>query len=221
MVVMGVFRTVCIAWYSLSECACVWERDPKYWQAWLLFGRWDYIWLLFIPLYFSVSSEFFCYWVYITFIIRKKRKVFFPRRKANRAPAKCEDAAENSGWTRTGHRPSEVDGVFEWRGDSVVCTNVILGHSWVEFPLMVMESLTRDVLGLWQRCSSHRDLLLEWVIFPLHFFPLNTFLKSEVSVSRSVKSYSHLQLTDCLPARLLCSWNSPGKNTGRGRHSLP
>lgn len=115
MVVMGVFRTVCIAWYSLSECACVWERDPKYWQAWLLFGRWDYIWLLFIPLYFSVSSEFFCYWVYITFIIRKKRKVFFPRRKANRAPAKCEDAAENSGWTRTGHRPSEVDGVFEWR----------------------------------------------------------------------------------------------------------
>ena len=81
MVVLDVFRTVCIVWYSLSECAyvCVHvcERDPKYWQAWLLFGRWDYLWLLFIPLYLSVSSEFFCYWVYITFIIRKKERYFF------------------------------------------------------------------------------------------------------------------------------------------------
>ena len=25
---------------------------------------------------------------------------------------------------------------------------------------------------------------------------------------------------DCSPTRLLCSWNSPGKNTGVGSHSL-
>ena len=25
---------------------------------------------------------------------------------------------------------------------------------------------------------------------------------------------------DCSPARLLCLWNSPGKNTGVGNHSL-
>ena len=39
------------------------------------------------------------------------------------------------------------------------------------------------------------------------------------SVSCSVVSNS-LQLHSLQPARLLCPWNSPGKNTGMGSHSL-
>ena len=33
------------------------------------------------------------------------------------------------------------------------------------------------------------------------------------------KHSSDIQV-DCSPARLLCLWNSPGKNTGVGSHSL-
>ena len=45
-------------------------------------------------------------------------------------------------------------------------------------------------------------------------------LTSEVwSVSHSIVSAS-LQPHGLQPARLLCPWNSPGKNTGAGRHSL-
>ena len=41
-----------------------------------------------------------------------------------------------------------------------------------------------------------------------------------VCVSRSVVSDS-LQPHGLWPARLLCSWNSPGKNTGVGSHFPP
>ena len=39
------------------------------------------------------------------------------------------------------------------------------------------------------------------------------------SVSRSIRSNS-LQSHGLKPPRLLCPWNSPGKNTGMGSHSL-
>ena len=39
------------------------------------------------------------------------------------------------------------------------------------------------------------------------------------SVSFSVVSHS-LRSMDCSPVRLLCPWDSPGKNTGVGSHSL-
>ena len=45
------------------------------------------------------------------------------------------------------------------------------------------------------------------------------FLTSGVCVSRSVVSDS-LQPHGLQPARLLCSWNSPGKTTGVGCHFL-
>ena len=40
-----------------------------------------------------------------------------------------------------------------------------------------------------------------------------------MSVSHSVVSDS-LQVHGLQPAKLLCPWNSPGKNTGVGSHSL-
>lgn len=147
MVVMGVFRTVCIAWYSLSECACVWERDPKYWQAWLLFGRWDYIWLLF--LYTSLYLQNFFITEYILLLSSgKKERYFFLGEKQTELllNAKTQQRTQGEQELATGLQKLMV--CLSGEGDSVVCTNVILGHSWVEFPLIVMELLTRDVLGL-------------------------------------------------------------------------
>ena len=46
-----------------------------------------------------------------------------------------------------------------------------------------------------------------------------TLSEENESVSHSVVS-NHLQPHGLEPARLLCSWNSPGKNTGVGGHSL-
>ena len=39
-------------------------------------------------------------------------------------------------------------------------------------------------------------------------------------LSRSVV-FHYLQLQGLRPARLLCPWDSPGKNTGVGYHALP
>ena len=47
------------------------------------------------------------------------------------------------------------------------------------------------------------------------------------STSEESESVSHSVMSDCLqpnglqPVRPLCPWNSPGKNTGVGIHSLP
>ena len=52
-----------------------------------------------------------------------------------------------------------------------------------------------------------------------------TYVGSE-TLSEENESVSHSVMSDRLrphglePARLLCSWNSPGKNTGVGGHSL-
>ena len=46
-----------------------------------------------------------------------------------------------------------------------------------------------------------------------------TLLEENESASHSVES-DHLRPHGLEPARLLCSWNSPGKNTGVGGHFL-
>lgn len=113
MVVMGVFRTVCIVWYSLSECACVCERSKiltslaPLWEMGLhMTFIYSFILLCIFRIFLLLSIYYFYH--------QKKNKGIFPRRKAHRAPAKCKDSAENSGW-RTGPRPSEADSVTEWR----------------------------------------------------------------------------------------------------------
>ena len=56
---------------------------------------------------------------------------------------------------------------------------------------------------------------------PLQYSCLENSMNREASVqfSPSVMSDS-FQLYGLHPARLLCSWNSPGKNTGEGSHSI-
>ena len=59
------------------------------------------------------------------------------------------------------------------------------------------------------------DILLLY-IFVTSFS--NSFLKMKVLVAQSCLTLCHPM--DCKPRRLLCPWNSPGKNTGVGSHSL-
>ena len=71
-----------------------------------------------------------------------------------------------------------------------------------------------------QELSLSLLCLLHWQVgfFPL-VLPGNPQLLPCTCVSHLVVS-SSLQLHGPWPARLLCSWNSPGKNTGVGCHSF-
>ena len=78
----------------------------------------------------------------------------------------------------------------------------------------------------WQPwCSQEGERNTGWASkllpLPASWFPLlsiNSFMKSE-SVSHPVVSDS-LWPRGLQPARLLCPWDSPGKNTGVGGHAL-
>ena len=64
-----------------------------------------------------------------------------------------------------------------------------------------------------------RHLILCVVCLVIWGWVLMTMMYESESISCSVISDS-LQLHGLEPARLLCSWNSPGKNTGMGSRSL-
>ena len=82
---------------------------------------------------------------------------------------------------------------------------------------------------MWQRCPSHRSGIMSKkecpAIINLNVFigKTDSFLITDVCVcvcvSGSAVSNS-LWLYGLEPARLLCPWNSPGKNTGVGCHFL-
>ena len=63
---------------------------------------------------------------------------------------------------------------------------------------------------------------------PSPLVPLCTYPQSQVEIKETlrVESESHSVVSDSVwlhglqPTRLLCPWNSPGKNTGVGSHSL-
>ena len=58
----------------------------------------------------------------------------------------------------------------------------------------------------------------EWAMIA-HGYSISIWSNESESVSGSVVSDS-LQPHGLQPARLLCLWNSPGKNTGVGSHAL-
>lgn len=112
-------------------CAHAWKPEritPKYYTQ-LSSGRWDYKWLLFIPFYSSVSSEFFklsiCY-----FYHRGEKVIFFPKKKVNRACAmwKAQQRTHGEQDVATGLQKL-IAWLTEWER-RLVCTN-ILGRSWV------------------------------------------------------------------------------------------
>ena len=60
-----------------------------------------------------------------------------------------------------------------------------------------------------------------WSFFKVHYSPAWRTLLSFLCVCVLLLSHVHLcNLMDCSPPRLLCPWNSPGKNTGVDCHSL-
>ena len=83
---------------------------------------------------------------------------------------------------------------------------------------------------------SRRINLLSWILTSTwHWWSLNqkptcirelTYIQHEKKKGKKSESVSHSVLSDSLlpqglqPTRLLCPWDSPGKNTGVGRHSL-
>lgn len=139
---MGVFRKVrIVSWMCMCVCVCVREiQNIKKLGLSLRDGiTYDFYSFLYTSLYLQI---FFLYWVYITFIRKKKKKVYFPKKKANQAPAKCKVSAENSGWTRPGHWPSEAESVFNRVGKETVWFVQILFWVTPKFTLIVTESPT-------------------------------------------------------------------------------
>lgn len=81
---MGVL-TVRLVWYHFSECACVfvcaWEREIQNIKLGLSLGdgiTYDFYSFLYTSLYLQI---FFLYWVYITFIRKKKRYIFLRKKQ--------------------------------------------------------------------------------------------------------------------------------------------
>ena len=93
----------------------------------------------------------------------------------------------------------------------------------LQYPLWLLTALRAKPGGLaWHSglCTVHLIphqcswvQLQPWVQIPCLPHP------SE-SVGRSIMSDSFADPMDCSPLRRLCPWNSPGKNTGVGCHSL-
>ena len=77
---------------------------------------------------------------------------------------------------------------------------------------MSIQILFPHVTGLSFYCLVERD-------FPLCILDISLLSDICVCVSHSVMSDS-LRPYALKPARLLCPWNFPGKNTGEGSHSL-
>ena len=131
------------------------------------------------------------------------------------------------------HKNTEFDHTYKY------LTNKYKKYSglcslWVLHLMQVITWLSRDNndhISLLNICLSQ---LSNWLRFMLTWF-LGVFkicltiltiqgffsvhLQSSLCVSRLVMSDS-LWLHEVGPARLLCPWNSPGKNTGVGCHAL-
>ena len=98
---------------------------------------------------------------------------------------------------------------------------------WLKKLVLVLNKLPKLRELAFHRCAHQRSLswLLSTPPVHIHGFSFSVFISrstsvyERVSVSRSVVSDS-LQLHGLYPARLLCPWNSPDKNTGVGCHSL-
>ena len=70
-----------------------------------------------------------------------------------------------------------------------------------------------------QHFSAKSILMHSVEIMPYHILNSHVYLYVSMHVSHLVMSNS-LQHHGLQPTRLLCPWNSPGKNTGVGCHSL-
>ena len=77
----------------------------------------------------------------------------------------------------------------------------------------------------WPCCGSYAlHISLSWSLFWIIFlYPLHilTFFILTVKVLVAQLCLTLCDPMNCKPARFLCPWNSPGKNTGVRSHSLP
>ena len=122
----------------------------------------------------------------------------------------CSSGKQQRIWPRQLTAQSHSNRLHQWNalaGLKVDCRET----SWMEKKKSVFE-LVFPFMG-WKFPSTVQILLASVVLFS------KKWRKKSESLSHSVVSY-FLQPHGRKPARLLCPWDSPGKNTGVGCHSL-
>ena len=101
---------------------------------------------------------------------------------------------------------------------SSVMSSLLISPSNVFFICVIIFFPQHFLLILSQ--SSYLSAYITHLFLPVSTFPLRTF---NILIMRACQSLSHVRLFVTLwtqPTRLLCPWNSPGKDSGVGIHSL-
>ena len=109
----------------------------------------------------------------------------------------------------------------------------LLALGWTNPEALIMTSLihfrcTRSLPFLSLSHSAIFPLVISWVSSEMNYFHSNLHLRVNFSQKPKLWYYalSHSVLSDSLrphglyPTRLLCPWDSPGKNTGVGCYFL-
>ena len=86
--------------------------------------------------------------------------------------------------------------------------------------LAVLETPWISLLGVGRHVFHPRALHLQKYFVQCHLFPGAELLPWWALCAQSLQSCPTLRDSGLQPARLLCPWDSPGKNTGVGSHSL-
>lgn len=131
---MSVFRTVCIVWYSLSECACVFvcmcEREiqniDKLGSSLGDGITYDFYLFLYTSLY--VQNVFVIEYILLLSSGRKER-YFFLGEKQTELLLNAKTQQRTQGEQELATSLQKLIVCLSGEGDSVICTDVILGHS--------------------------------------------------------------------------------------------
>lgn len=87
--------------------------------------RWDYIWLLFFSVFFCIFRIFLC-WGYIL-----SEKKFYSKKKINLSPWVLSRELKVNKQDLATNLPKLIVWLTGQEADHVICTKIILGHSWI------------------------------------------------------------------------------------------